>query len=157
MRRTIQAAVFSLAAVSTAAVVQAQAPGSIVGKWAIEYEAGRRIENGELTTITGKGTLSVTQSGDSLVATIDTGPRRDGSTQPPSVMGGKLTPEGAVFTQKQRIQLNMDGDLQTKEITATWTLQANGDVLTGTMARALPGMAEGPPPSSVKGTRLADK
>lgn len=157
MKRTILAAAFSLVAVCTATPLEAQAPGSLVGKWAIEFEAGRRMENGEVTTITGKGTLSVTQSGDSLVATIDMGPRRDGSTQPPSVMGGKLTSEGAVFIQKQRVQLNMDGDVQTREITATWTLQANGDVLTGTMARALPGMADGPPPSPVKGTRITDK
>jgi hypothetical protein len=68
-----------------------------------------------------------------------------------------VTPEGAVFVQKQKVQLNMDGDVQTKEITATWTLQANGDVLTGTMARMLPGMDNGPPPSPVKGTRVADK
>lgn len=157
MKRTILAAMFSLVAVCIAAPLQAQSPGSVVGKWAIEYEAGRRMENGEVTTITGKGTLSVVQSGDSLVATVEMGPRRDGSTQPPSVMGGKITADGAVFVQKQRVQLNMDGDVQTREITATWTLQANGDALTGTMARQLPGMADGPPPSPVKGTRITDK
>lgn len=157
MKRSLLAAAFSLAAICSAASLQAQAPSTVVGKWAIEYEAGRRMENGEVTTVTGKGTLSVAQSGDSLVATLELGPRPDGSPRPPSVMGGKLTPDGAVFIQQQRVQLNMSGDVQTREITATWTLQANGDVLTGTMARQLPGMAEGPPPSPVKGTRIKDK
>jgi hypothetical protein len=157
MKRTILAAAISSVALCTAAPVDAQATATVVGKWAIEYESGRRMENGEVTTITGKGTLRITQSGDSLLATLETGPRRDGSPQPPSTMSGRVTPEGAVFIQKQRVTLNMDGDAQIREITATWTLQANGDVLTGTMARALPGMAEGPPPSPVKGTRVAQE
>jgi hypothetical protein len=157
MKHTILTAVVSAAVLCSATNVQAQATPSVVGKWAIEYEAGRRMENGEVTTITGKGTLSITQTGDSLLATLDTGPRRDGSPQPPSAMSGRVTPEGAVFVQKQKVQLNIDGDVQTKEITATWTLQANGDVLSGTMARMLPGMDAGPPPSPVKGTRIADK
>lgn len=157
MKRTILAAVISSAVLCTAAPIHAQATGTVVGRWAIEYESGRRMENGEVTTITGKGTLSITQSGDSLLATMEAGPRRDGSPQPPSTMSGRATPDGAVFVQKQRVTLNMDGDAQTREITATWTLQANGDVLTGTMARALPGMADGPPPSPIKGTRIADK
>ena len=157
MKRTILATAISAVALCTAAPVDAQATANVVGKWAIEYESGRRMENGEVTTITGKGTLSITQSGDSLLATLETGPRRDGSPQPPSTMSGRVTPEGAVFIQKQRVTLNMDGDAKIREITATWTLQANGDVLTGTMARALPGMAEGPPPSPVKGTRIPGK
>jgi hypothetical protein len=113
--------------------------------------------NGEATIITGKGTVSIAQTGDSLVATFETGPRPDGTTAPPSTAIGRMTPDGAVFVQKQTVTVNMNGDEQQREITATWTLQASGDTLTGTIARTVPGMADGPPPGAVKGTRVAAK
>jgi hypothetical protein len=156
MKRKILAALFASAVLCTAAPVQAQAP-ALVGKWSIEYERGRRMENGETTIIPGKATLMIAQSGDSLLATFDTGPRRDGSTAPPSTVGGRMTPDGAVFVQQQTATINMNGDAQERQITLRWTLQAEGDVLTGSLARTLPGMENGPPSAPVKGSRIADK
>jgi len=156
MKREILAALFASAVICTAAPAQAQAP-ALVGKWSIEYERGRRMENGETTIIPGKATLMIAQSGDSLLATFDTGPRHDGSPAPPSTVGGRMTPDGAVFIQKQTATINMNGDTQERQITLTWTLQANGDVLAGSLARVLPGMEDGLPSAPVKGTRIADK
>jgi hypothetical protein len=65
-----------------------------------------------------------------------------------------MMPAGAVFVQKQAVEVNMNGDVQTREITLTWTLQANGDVLTGNLGRALPMRDEPLPPSPVKGKRI---
>jgi hypothetical protein len=65
-----------------------------------------------------------------------------------------MTPAGAVFVQKQTVDVNMNGAVQTREITLTWTLQADGDVLTGTLGRALAMRDEPLPPTPVKGKRI---
>lgn len=155
MNRVILAALFATSVVLTSAPIEAQAPTALLGNWSIEFERGRRMENGEATITMGTGKLAITQSGDSLLATFDMGPRPDGSSAPPSTVGGRMMPAGAVFVQKQTVQVNMNGDLQTREITLTWTLQANGDVLTGTLGRALATRDEPLPPTAVKGKRIA--
>ena len=155
MKRTILAALLAPAVLGTAARAGAQVQNPLVGKWAIEYERGRRMENGETTSIMGKGTLTIAPSGDSLLVTFDAGPRADGTATPPATAGGRMTDAGAVFITKQTVQLNMNGEVQAREITLTWTLQASGDALTGTLGRTLPMMPEPLPPSPVKGTRVA--
>ena len=132
----------------------AQSAGTIVGKWSIEYERGRRMENGTVTSIMGTGTLIIAQQGDSLVATLEAPPRPDGTPTPPATIGGKITGTGAVFLQKQRIRIQLNDEVQTPEITITWTLQANGDALSGTLARPLPNATEQQDPTPVKGTRV---
>lgn len=152
-RATLAGAVLLALTVGTTPLF-AQSAGAIVGKWSIEYERGRRMENGEATSIMGTGTLTIAQQGDSLVATLETPPRPDGTPSPPATIGGKLSGTGAVFLQKQRIRIQMNDEVQTPEITITWTLQASGDALTGTLARALPNAPEPQQPSPVKGTRV---
>ncbi len=132
----------------------AQSVGAMVGKWSIEYERGRRMENGTATSIMGTGTLTIARQGDSLVATLEAPPRPDGTPTPPATIGGKINGTGAIFLQKQRVRIQMNDDVQTPEITITWTLQANGDALSGTMARALPNAPEQQEPTPVKGTRV---
>jgi hypothetical protein len=153
MNRTTLAALLSAAALFPASHVQAQAPNPLVGKWSIEYERGRRMENGETTTIMGKATVTITASGDSLIATIQPEPRPDGSAAPPSTAGGRMGAAGATFVQQQMATINMNGEVREQQITLTWTLQASGDALTGTLQRTMPGMAEPLPPAPVKGTR----
>lgn len=153
MYRILKAAVVASVVVGSASRVPAQAPNPLVGKWTIEYERGRRMENGESVGIQGTGQLSLAQSGDSLVATLQSGPRPDGTTPPPSTFGGKVTADGAQFVQVQTAQLNVNGEVRDQKITLTWTLKASGDVLTGTLKRDLPMMGD-LPPSPVKGTRM---
>jgi hypothetical protein len=155
MNPSILAALFASSVALTSTHVEAQAPDALLGKWTIEFERGRRMENGEATIMMGTGKVTITQSGDSLLATFDMGPRPDGTSAPPSTVGGRMMPAGAVFVQKQTVEVNMNGDVQTREITLTWTLQANGDVLTGNLGRALPMRDEPLPPSPVKGKRIA--
>ena len=61
---------------------------------------------------------------------------------------------GGVFLQTQRVRIQMNDEVQTPEITITWTLQATGDALTGTLLRALPNAPEPQAPSPVTGTRV---
>ena len=79
--------------------------GAIVEKWSIEYERGRRMENGSTTPIMGTGTLTIAQRGDSLVATLEAPPRADGTPTPPATIAGKASARGGVFLQKQRIRI----------------------------------------------------
>lgn len=125
----------------------------LVGKWEVEYERGRRIENGEETAIMGKATLTITLIGDSAAGTI-VGPRPDGTLPPPTVLTGKVTPAGVVMVQKTQARMNTNGEERVIDGTITWTLNAAGDTITGTIVRDLPGVPIPMEPSPVKGTRL---
>lgn len=153
MRRIILAAAVAAASMTSTTLVLAQSANPLLGQWSISYERGRRMENGEVTPIMGTAELSIVQQGDSLVATIQPAARPDGTKPPASTFSGRLTPAGAVFVQEQMATLNENGVESRRKMTLTWTLNAAGDALTGTLARELPGM-EGAPPAPVKGTRV---
>lgn len=152
MKRILSAA-FVAAVLSSVDTLPAQA-NPLVGKWRIEYERGRRLENGAPTSIMGTGTIAIAAKGDSLVAILESGPRPDGSPTPPSMFSGRPTGDGTVFVQKANVQVNQNGELRSVEVTLTWTLSASGDTLTGTLLRATPMMPESQSPTPVKGTRL---
>lgn len=147
----------SLTAIAGVAVapslVHAQGAPALLGSWSITYERGRRIENDQVTKVMGEGRLQLAESGDSLLATLAAGPRPDGSVPPPAVFGGRVAGDSAVFTQKQSVRININGEESTRDIVLTWVLRAKGDALTGTLSRAMPDMAEPPEPSPVTGTR----
>lgn len=153
-RTAYVAALVSLIALAPGAA-QGQASPAIVGKWTIEYERGRRVENGEATPIMGSGEITIRQSGDSLVATLVTAAREDGSVPPPATFGGRTKGEDAIFVQHQTVQITINGEQSARPITLTWTLRAAGDALTGTLDRELPMMPTPVPPSAVKGKRAA--
>lgn len=153
MSRTAYVAALATLLAVGAGATAAQAQNALVGKWTIDYERGRRVENGEMTPIMGTGQLTIVQSGDSLVATLVSAARPDGSVPPPSTFGGHKTGDDVVFVQHQKVQINVNGEASEQPITLTWTLRAAGDALTGTLARELPMMPEPLPPSPVKGKR----
>lgn len=157
MSRT--AVAVAVVALITAGVgpVHAQSPNALVGKWSIEYERGRRLENGEATPIMGTAELTIAQSGDSLVATLVASARPDGSVPPPSTFGGHANGDDVVFVQNQTVQINANGEMSTRDITLTWTLRASGDALSGSLARELPMMPDSQQPSPVKGTRVGHR
>ncbi len=141
------------ALIASATQLDAQSTSSLAGKWDVEYERGRQVENGTVTPIMGKGTLTVSISGDSVTAVLQGGPRPDGSPTPPSTLTGKLRDGGAVLTSKRQVRLNENGEESVRELTLTWTLKSSGDTLSGSMTQRFPNMAAEPEPSSVKGTR----
>ena len=83
-RIAIIAAIVSVCAGITPA--QAQQANSLVGRWSIEYEVGRRIENGDVEAIRGKGQFTIAQSGDLLLVTLQGPARPDGTTPPRATM-----------------------------------------------------------------------
>jgi hypothetical protein len=153
MKHILLSAAF-LSALAAPVAISAQS-NPLVGKWRVEYERGRRIENGTPTPMMGTGTLTIAPQGDSLSATLETGPRPDGTPAPPSTFGGRQRGAEAVFVQNVSVQMNMNGELRTTEMTMTWTLSATGDSLTGTLLRAAAAMPQGSTPTPVKGTRIA--
>lgn len=160
MHRFLRAALVAAAVIvpASASPTHAQSSPALVGHWTVTYERGRRVENGEATPIMGEARLQVIASGDSLLATLAPGARPDGTTPPPATFAGRVAGDSAVFVQKQKVTMNMNGEETTRDIVLTWVLRASGDALTGTLARTIPGMeamdgAGGASP--VKGTRVA--
>lgn len=161
MNRISRAALIAAAVIApvSATPTHAQGTAALIGNWTVSYERGRRIENGEATPLMGEGKLQVVTSGDSLVATLVSARRPDdGSVPPPATFGGRISGDSAVFVQKQKVTLNMNGEESKRDIVLTWVLRASGETLTGTLTRTIPGMEamEGAGGGSpVKGTRLA--
>lgn len=135
-------------------VVQAQAH-PLAGKWTIEYAGGMRIENGEHTPILAKALLTITEVGDSLVATVHMEPNPDIPPRPDARFAALKVPGSEVtFKQRSEAKLNMNGEEHTATAISTWVLRVSGDALTGTLGRELEGMdLEMPPPQPVTGRR----
>jgi hypothetical protein len=132
----------------------AQPITELIGKWDIEYARGQRIENDVVTNIMAKGKITIVQSGDSLLATLESPPRPDGTPVPNATIGGRVSNGSAVFVQKQTVQLNMNGEMQSAQAVVTWTLKATGDALSGGIIRELPGMGPAGASVPVTGTRV---
>ena len=113
---------------------------------------GENIENDVVTKIMGKGRMIIAASADSLIVKLVLPPRPDGTAVPIANFGGRVANGTATFTQQQEARLNMNGEEHVQKITSTWTLQASGDVLTGTLTRQLP-MMDAPASTPVSGTR----
>lgn len=158
-RSTLSAALFAGAMFASLVAPNALAAQSatttpLVGKWTVDYEVGRTMENGEETPIRGRGTLTIVQSGDSLLVTIQSATRPDGTVPPPSTSGAHVANGQATMVQKRTMRMNMNGTETTQDVYLTWTLKAAGDALTGTLARKMPDMPEAGTPSMVSGTRI---
>lgn len=145
----------ALLLLSAADVNALRAQGSALpGKWSIDYERGRRVENETVAPIMGTGTLTIAVQADSVVLMLESGPRPDGTTPPATRIAGKLSTDGATLVHTQVVTLNMNGEMTTREVTLTWKLQATGDVLSGTFQREMADMPEAHEPTPVKGTRV---
>lgn len=139
----------------TASALQAQEADAIVGKWTIEFERGRRIENGVPSPIMGKGSLVVTKEGEGFKAVLDAGARPDGTPAPIVTMSGSAVEGGGVlFVQKSKAQMNMNGEVQEMEITTKWTLIPSAESLRGELVREVPNVPDAGGPSPVTGMRV---
>jgi hypothetical protein len=135
-----------------AAAPQSKHP--LAGKWNIEYERGRRMTDGESQSIMGKATLEITVKGDSIVGTLTQEAVEGRPTPAPSVLAGTGAGNAATLKSSAESRVNMNGDERVVTISMTWDLKADGDNLSGTMARAMAGMAAAMTPAPVKGTRV---
>ena len=148
--RHVLAALFALSPLTARAQMS-----PLVGKWTIEYAGGMRIENGEPTVILAKALLTITEVGDSLVATVRMEPNPDLPPRPESRFAAlKVSGNDVTFKQRSEAKMNMNGEEHTATAISTWILKVDGDVLTGTLGRELEGMEMPmPPPQPVTGRR----
>ena len=154
MKRMLAATAVLLAMSSVATSLPAQAAPPVLGAWEIEYARGQRVGPDGTENIMAKGKMTIVQSGDSLIATLELPPRPDGTPTPAATVGGRLNGGNAVFVQKQKVTLNINGETQQADAIVTWTLTAAGDALTGSIAREVPMMGNMATPSPVTGMRL---
>lgn len=127
----------------------------LAGTWNLRYAAGTRIENGTPTVITGTGKLIVELQGDSLIARLIPDPIEGGPARPESRMAALGGAGPVVFIQRGTARVNRNGEENEVTSISTWTLEAKGDALEGTVERRLEGMetpSRGPQP--VTGTRV---
>ncbi len=155
MRRFLLVAAASALCSLSAAAQSAPSVSALLGKWNAEWELGRVVENDVVTPVMASGVISIEAQGDSLLATIQVTKRSDGRPLPASAvtLSGKASARGAEFVQKQTVRMNLNGEEMTRDVTVTWTLNANGNELRGSMLREMPFVSEAPAPSEVKGTR----
>ncbi|WP_337172839.1 hypothetical protein [Gemmatimonas aurantiaca] len=143
------------AALCMAAPLAAQPASPLLGKWSIEWELGRRVEDGVPSPIRASGVLTVVASGDSLLGTFEVTQRSDNATPPkPFTVGGRVTASGAAFVQRSEARLNMNGQEMVREALTTWTMRANGDQLEGSLSREISGMQISVEPTPVAGKRI---
>ena len=126
----------------------------LAGRWQIDYERGKRIENGEVTVIRGTATLSLELRGDSLVGTLERPATPEQPAPAPQHFAARPSATGAVFLVKTVMTNNDNGEITTREAVMTWTLGATGDALEGTLLFSVPGMDMGAEPTPVSGKRL---
>jgi hypothetical protein len=157
MRRFLFIAAASALCSLSAAAQSAPSVSTLLGRWNAEWELGRVVENDVVTSIMASGVFSIESRGDSLVASILVTKRSDGRPAPtsPVTLTGKPSGHGAEFVQKQTVRMNLNGEEMTREVTVTWTLNANGNELRGSMLREMPFVSETPAPSEIKGTRAS--
>ena len=159
MRITRIAAAAGALAALTALTAAAPPPSTVahplVGKWNVEYERGRQNMNGEVTVLTVTATLESSEKGDSLVGTLTPEATSDGRPIPPvSKLAGTGSGNSATMKSTSTSRINMNGDERTVNVSTTWELKADGDILTGTMARVIADMPAAAYPAPVKGTRV---
>jgi hypothetical protein len=159
-RRSLAACVGVLAlllAPAFTAPVAAQATSPLLGTWSIVWGIGNRIESGVETPIKATGRLVIVSAGDSLLATVTTLSRDDGSPpRPPMSFSGKATAGGAEFTQRSEATMNMNGDVRKVPSVAKWVLSLDGQTLRGTISRELIGVEIPPSTSELTGTKSPD-
>ena len=153
MTTTLIRGLLAAAVLLAAPMAQAQGTPASVGTWKIEYARGQRMENDKLTPVMGTGTLVITAKGDSLMGMLETGPRPDGTVAAPAQLRGVKTDDGARLVQKRQVNISMNGEQSTVEMTMTWELHVAGDAISGSL-RSVSANGELPPlDGPVKGKR----
>lgn len=143
-----------LLALALAPVPLAAQAHPLVGEWSVTLAVGMRMENDAETPIMATGTMSVVAQGDSLIATTKMPAPAGRPARPPSRMAAKAGPGAVTFVLTSQASINMNGEMSTRTSVSTFVLTANGNAMTGTMARTVEGMDMAPAPTPVTGTRI---
>ncbi len=155
MRTLVRLAATAVAVAVAAPALSAQSH-PLAGRWEIDYERGKHIENGEVTVIRGTATLTLELRGDSLVGTLVRPTSAEQAAPEPQRFAAKPTATGAIFVVKTVATNNDNGEITTREAVMTWSLTANGDVLEGTLVFAVPSMDFPAEPTKVTGKRTTE-
>mgnify|MGYP001764868867 CR=1 FL=1 len=133
-------------------VAQAQA-SPLVGTWAMEYPAGIRNENGAVTPMPGRATVTFSVQGDSIIAELVPENAPGGPARRPSRLAApKVTGNRVTFTQQSQARMNLNGEETVSTIQLTWVFVADGDALSGSLDRKM-GEMEATGPLALSGTR----
>lgn len=146
----------ALAAAVMCAPLATQAQShALAGRWMIEYAGGVRLENDVPTVILARALLTITEVGDSLIATVRMEPNPELPSRPEARFAArKVAGSQVTFTQRSEAKLNMNGEEHIAIAISTWALMAQGDMLSGTLGRQLEGMdMPMPPPQPISGRR----
>jgi hypothetical protein len=112
----------------------------LAGRWTLEMETGRMIENGFETPIISKGTFDVTVAGDSVIAVLALEPTEGRPARPPIRMAALRTATPTVFVHHGEATVTMNGAEAKHPMTMTITATTEGDALQGTVAREIEGV-----------------
>ena len=144
-----------LALLLTAPGLVAAQSRPLVGSWDVTVPTGVRIEDGESTPIFAKGLLNVSAEGDSLIGMLKVEPPAGMPARPIAHLAAQLGTGQVVFIQHSTATINTNGVKSEYPVTNTYTLDAAGDTLTGTVSRAIEGL-ESPmsTPQPITGKRV---
>jgi hypothetical protein len=131
----------------------AQAQQPLVGSWAVTVPAGMRMEHGVATPMQATGALTVRVEGDSLIGTLKMEPFEDAPDRPADRLTAKFAAGAVVFISRS---VANNGQGETATLVSTYSLEATGDTLKGTLTRALEGYvtAAGDRPQPISGKRV---
>lgn len=145
----------SLAATLVPGALSAQT-SPFLGTWNIRYPVSMRVENGVPTAVLGRGTLVVTEHGDSLIAVI-TPLEGDFAGQSTRHAAARSTATTVAFTSVQPMRRADDNggasSVPNLSVKDTWTLSIEGTALRGTIHRELIGLPMTIPDGAVTGER----
>ncbi len=146
---------FVIAAIGLCPSVSKAQDQPLTGVWSIAFPAGFKIQDGVMTVTTRTGTLTVRVQADSLVATLATAEAEGQPPRPDVRLAANAGAGDAVFVQRSKAQLNINGAMQEATAITTWSLRAKGDQLEGEVDRKIEGAdAPSPGPQPVTGTRI---
>jgi len=129
---------FPLSAATAALAAQSH---PLVGKWEVGLTAGQRVTDAGVTAVTAKATLVLALQGDSLIGTLTTQPIEGQPPRPPVRLAAKRIDGSVTFvTRSEGTMTAPGGESRTIEAISTWRLTAEGDLLSGSVARELVGV-----------------
>jgi hypothetical protein len=129
----------------------------LIGRWDVSVPVGKRVENGEAEAVVAKGSLLVTQVGDSLIATLKVTPPEGMPERPATRMASKAGVGAVTFVTRSDAKINMNGEESTHTSVSTWTFTVDSDTLKGSVSRVIEGLPEGmgmADPQQVTGKRV---
>ncbi len=136
------------------ATVHAQAH-PLAGTWSIEYPEGGRIEAGQASLMTRKGTLTVEARTDSLIGTLAPQPIEGQPARPAMRFAGARVDGTATLAQRSEGRMVRDGEESVRIMITTMMLEVSGDELSGSVGRQIEGMEVAlHDPQSLKGVRV---